>query len=142
MSKSDDTFADDTTESVFKSYLLDVRIVEYHPLDADGPRYRFEAPQHTEITFDDADTAELYADVYFDVNGFQEAGTGDRGVPPEIIQAGKDTVAVYFLTMPGVDVNWVASFYGVKPTKIERYVSWVHERAKEIRAGAKAQGMS
>jgi hypothetical protein len=140
MSKSNETAADDTTESVFREYILDVRVVEYHPSDSDRPQYRFEAPQHTEVIFDDPDLAELYADVYFDVNGFQEAGTGDRGVPPEIIQAGKDTVAAYFLTMPGTDVNWVASFYGVKPTKVERYVSWVHDRAEEIREGARAQG--
>jgi hypothetical protein len=141
MSKSNDALVDDTTESVFKSYILDVRIVDCHPVDADGPRYRFEAPQHTDVRFEDPDLAELYADIYFDVNGFQEAGTGDRGVPPEIIQAGKDTVAAYLLTMPGTDVNWVASFYGVKPTKIERYVSWVHDRAEEIRTGARQQGM-
>lgn len=143
MSKSEPTPADDTTESVYKSYILDVSIVEFTPTDTntDGPRYRFDAPQHTDVLFDDPKLAELYADIYFDVNGFQEADTGSRGVPPEVIQAGKDTVAAYLLTMPGTDVNWVSSFYGVKPTKIERYASWVHERAEEIRSGAEAQGV-
>ena len=73
--------------------------------------------------------AELYADVYFDVNGFEEAGTGERGVPPEIIQAGRDTLSAYFLTQPYTDLNWVASFYGKTPPEIERYVATVRKRA-------------
>jgi hypothetical protein len=128
-------------ETVVREYVLDVRIVERHPVGEDDPRYRFEAPHHTETVFADSELAELYADVYFDVNGFQEDGTGDRGVPPEIIQAGRDTLATYFLTQPGTDTNWVASFYGVKPSKIDRYVSWVRQRADEIRAGVKGRDM-
>ncbi|WP_435178998.1 hypothetical protein [Halorussus sp. AFM4] len=122
-------------ESVHRDYVLDVRIVEVRRSNGNGSQYRFEAPQHVGAEFDDPETAELYADVYFDVNGFQEEGTGERGVPPEVIQAGKDTMAAYFLTRPGVDRNWMASFYGVKPTKIDRYVSWVRDRAEEIREG-------
>ena len=72
--------------TVIEEYVLDVRIVEYD--GEDGARYRFEAPEHCEVTFEDPDLARLYADVYFDVNGFQEEGTGDIGVPPAIIQAG------------------------------------------------------
>ena len=128
-------------ESVYREYILGVRIIEINPADGAGACYRFEAPQHQGITFDDSDLAELYADIYFDVNGFEEAGTGDRGVPPEIIQAGRDTLAAYFLTQPGTDINWVASFYGKKPNQIERYVSWVRERSEEIRAGARERGM-
>jgi hypothetical protein len=128
-------------ESAFREYVLDVRITEYRPSDRDSTRYRFEAPQHTNVEFDDSDLAELYVDVYFDVNGFAEVGTGDRGVPPEIIQAGRDTLAAYFLTQPGTDVNWVASFYGKKTTKIERYVAAVQQRAREIRDGARDRGM-
>ncbi len=74
----------------------------------------------------------LYADVYFDVNGFDEAGTGDRGVPPEIIQAGRDTLAAYFLTRPGIDTDWVASFFGVKRERIETYVEWVRQRGRKF----------
>jgi hypothetical protein len=128
-------------ESVFEEYVLDVRIVEFVPPDGDARRYRFEAPHHEGISFVDPDIAALYADVYFDVNGFEEAGTGERGVPPVIIQAGRDTLAAYMLTQPGTDVNWVASFYGVQNTKVERYVSWVRERAAEIRQGAAERGM-
>ena len=141
MSQFDESPAADRSESTFREYILDVRIVEYAPPDADRPRYRFEAPHHQGVEFEDPKLAQLYADVYFDVNGFEEAGTGDRGVPPEIIQAGKDTLAAYFLTQPGTDVNWVASFYGVKPPKVERYVEWVRERAEEIRTGAAERGM-
>lgn len=119
--------------AIHREYVLDVRIVE-EP-GPDGSSYRFEAPEHVGIRFDDPEMAELYADVYFDVNGFVEAGTGDRGVPPQIVQAGKDTLAAYLLTMPDSDVAWVASFYGKKPGEIEQYLSWVRGRAEEIRAG-------
>lgn len=128
-------------ETVARDYILNIRIIEYHPPEEDGPRYRFEAPQHRGVAFDELDVAELYADIYFDVNGFEEAGTGDRGVPPEIIQAGRDTLAAYFLTQPGTDINWVASFFGVTPTKVNRYVSWVRQRGAEIREGATDRGI-
>lgn len=136
MSSSDDPTTPDGAESTFREYVLDVRIVEFRPPDADVPRYRFEAPDRRPIVFEDAHRAELYADVFFDVNGFDEAGTGDRGVPPEIIQAGKDTLSAYFLTQPGTDRYWVASFWGIKPTRVERYVDGVRQRAEEIRRGA------
>lgn len=128
-------------ESVYADYVLDVRIVEYGGFDGDGSRYRFEAPDHQGAVFDDPELAELYAAVYFDVNGFEEAETGERGVPPEIIQAGRDTLAAYFLTQPSTDKHWVASFYGKKPTKVERYVASVRERAQEIRAGVEERGL-
>ncbi|WP_144926542.1 hypothetical protein [Halorubrum salsamenti] len=111
-----------------RQYIMDVRIAEL-----DGGGYRFEAPRHEGIEFSDADIAELYADIYFDVNGFEEAGTGDRGVPPIIIQAGRDTLAAYLLTQPYADRQWVGSFMGVQPGKIERYVSRVQKRATNIR---------
>ncbi|MDS0298806.1 hypothetical protein NDI76_08625 [Halogeometricum sp. S1BR25-6] len=128
------------TDSVYEEYILGVRIVERTA--GTDPVYRFEAPHHEGIEFDDADTATLYADVYFDVNGFQEAGTGERGVPPEIIQAGRDTLVAYFMTQPYVDVEWVASYYGEKPEKVQRYVNRVRKRAKKIREGAAEQGMT
>jgi hypothetical protein len=141
MSHSDDLAATEGSESVLREYVLGVRIIEYTPMDGDSRQYRFEAPHHEGTVFDDRGQAELYADVYFDVNGFEEAGTGERGVPPEIIQAGRDTLAAYFLTQSGTDEHWVASFYGVKPSTVERYASWVRERAEEIRAGARERGM-
>jgi hypothetical protein len=138
-------------ESVYREYILGVRIRELPPEGEQPgsgsdekrtePTYRFEAPDHQGRSFEDPEMATLYADIYFDVNGFIEVGTGDRGVPPEIIQAGRDTLATYMLTQPGTDVNWVASFYGEKTSVIERYIRWVRERAEEIRAGAREQGM-
>ncbi|SFS68310.1 hypothetical protein [Halostagnicola kamekurae] len=128
----------DTDGSILEEYVLGVRIVE---TDETGDDYRFEAPDHVGITFDSLEDARLYADVYFDVNGFVEADTGARGVPPEIIQAGKDTLAAYLLTLPWADTSWVASFYGVTPTDIDRYRSWVHDRAEEIRAEVTAQDL-
>ncbi|WP_267641311.1 hypothetical protein [Haloarchaeobius amylolyticus] len=140
MSRADDTTTT-PTESTHREYILDVRIVECESPADDGPRYRFEAPQHRGVTFENPAMAELYADVYFDVNGFEEAGTGDRGVPPEIIQAGRDTLAAYFLTQPYTDRHWVSSFYGKETEVIERYVARVRHRAEEIREGARERGM-
>ena len=126
---------------VHASYAFGVRIREEAQPDGD-PTYRFEAPNHEGIAFDDPDTAELYADVYFDVNGFQEAGTGDRGVPPAIIQAGRDTLVGYLLTQPETGRNWVASYYGEKPEKIDRYVARVRKRARLIRERAAERGLT
>ena len=122
-----------------REYVMDVRIRELS--DGDGPRYRFEAPRHEGITFEDPDAAELYADIYFDVNGFEEAGTGERGVPPVIIQAGRDTLAAYFLTQDGIDEQWVGSFMGVQPGKILRYKSRVQDRATNIRSRIEDKGL-
>jgi hypothetical protein len=119
---------DEESIGIYREYIMDVRIVELG-----GRRYLFEAPRHEGIEFDDVDSAELYADIYFDVNGFEEIGTGERGVPPIIIQAGRDTLAAYLLTQPYTDRQWVGSFMGVQPGKIERYVSRVRKRATNIR---------
>jgi len=120
---------------IHREYVMAVRIVEL--ADGDETRYEFEAPEHTGITFCNPEKAELYADIYFDVNGFEEKGTGERGVPPVIIQAGRDTLAAYFLTQPAIDEQWVGSFMGVQPGKILRYKSRVQDRAQNIRARIK-----
>ncbi|MFC4436606.1 MULTISPECIES: hypothetical protein [Natrialbaceae] len=131
----------ETDSAVVDAYVLDVRILEVDEGDGADLRYRFDAPEHATIVFDDLEEARLYADVYFDVNGFVEADTGTRGVPPEVVQAGKDTLAAYLVTLPWADVNWVASFYGATPTEIERYLSWVRERAEGIRTRAAEAGL-
>ncbi|ESP86951.1 hypothetical protein [Candidatus Halobonum tyrrellensis] len=145
MSRPDDPTPDDPSgdraESTHREYVLDVRIVECTTREG-ATVYRFEAPHHRGIEFDDPDLAELYADVYFDVNGFEEAGTGERGVPPEIIQAGRDTLVAYFLTQPYTDVEWIASYYGEKPEKVERYVNRVRKRGTLIRDGVEERGLA
>jgi hypothetical protein len=140
MSTSDDQTTPTGTESTYREYILNVRIVEYTTPDGDEV-YRFEAPQHRGVEFEDPELAELYADVYFDVNGFEEAGTGERGVPPTIIQAGRDTLVAYFLTQPYTDVNWIASFFGETPDRVERYLGAVRKRAEGIRQGARERGL-
>lgn len=139
MSSQRDSTGKGTERSLLESYVFDVHIRQL-ATDED-PRYRFEAPNHEGRTFDDPDTARLYADVYFDVNGFEEAGTGERGIPPEIVQAGRDTLAAYLLTQPGVDVHWVGSFFGKKPAVIERYAGSVRSRAAEIRTKVRERGL-
>jgi hypothetical protein len=131
MSRTNQPRPIDEGESIHRDYILGIRILDI--AEEGSSVYWFESPDHVGMDFETVESAELYADVYFDVNGFEEAGTGDRGVPPEVIQAGRDTLAAYFLTQPNVDVNWVASFYGKKPTEIERYVGSVRKRAIEIR---------
>ncbi|WP_306061179.1 hypothetical protein [Natronococcus wangiae] len=133
----------DTAEDgeVIENYIKNVRIVEYPFPDSEESYYQFEAPLHTEVTFENPELARLYADVYFDVNGFKEEGTGEHGVPPEIIQAGTDTLAAYLLTRPGIDINWISSFLGIERDKAERYIAWVRKRAAKIREGARAQGI-
>ena len=123
---------------VHREYVLDVRVVE---LPDEPTRYRFEAPRHEGVAFEDPETAELYADIYFDVNGFEEAGTGERGVPPVIIQAGRDTLAAYLLTQPYADEQWVGSFFGVQPGKVERYANRVRQRAANIRSRVREEGV-
>jgi hypothetical protein len=141
MSNTSDPALDEAHESVHEQYVFDVRIVEITPPSADEPRYRFEAPDHVGAVFDDPETAALYADVYFCTNGFVEEGTGERGVPPEVIGAGRATLAVYLLTRPGIDRDWVTSFFGKKPHRVRKYVEWVRGQAEEIRAGAAEQGL-
>lgn len=140
MSRHDNTnLTEEKSAREVETYIKDVSIVETS--ENDESRYRFDAPLHMRVTFADLDTARLYAGVYFDVNGFREEGTGEHGIPPEIFQGGKDTLAAYLLTRPGIDVNWVASFLGVDRVKVDRYVSWVEDRAEKIRERAREQGV-
>ncbi|GAB6860072.1 hypothetical protein ACFR97_02500 [Haloplanus litoreus] len=144
MAKTDDRRPDDPTatdESIHREYVLDVRIVE-RETPAGATVYRFEGPHHGGVEFDTPESAELYADVYFDVNGFDEDGVGPRGVPPAIIQAGRDTLVAYFLTQEYADELWLASYYGVKPEKVDRYVRRVRKRAAKIREGAADRGLT
>lgn len=124
----------------YRQYVLDVRIVEMELSNGDA-RYRFEAGNYEGRTFEDPETATLYADVYFCTNGFEEEGTGDRGVPPEVIAAGRAVLAAYFLTQPSVDHHWVASFFGMKPHRIRGYADWVRDRAEQIRTRIEERGI-
>ncbi|TQR22543.1 hypothetical protein C9J85_03925 [Haloferax sp. wsp5] len=132
MPQSDTTVAP-MDSSTYREYILGIRIAE-RPTGEGDTRYRFEAPDHEGVEFDDPEMATLYADVYFDVNGFREAGTGERGVPPTVYGWPWALVA-YVLTEAGVDVHWAASFYGEKPEILERYVSRVRKRSKKVARG-------
>ncbi|MFB6085105.1 MAG: hypothetical protein ABEJ94_12760 [Halorientalis sp.] len=129
----------DTEETVYEEYVLNVRVVEIE--DEEGTRYRFEAPDHCGKEFADPEIATLYADVYFDVNGFVEADTGERGVPPKIIPAGRDTMVAYMRTLPGASEDWVSCYFGEQPDKIKRYIRNVRARAEKVRKGAIEQGV-
>nr|WP_323740452.1 hypothetical protein [Halegenticoccus tardaugens] len=117
-----------------------MRIVELETSTGDV-RYRFEDGDYEGRTFEDPATATLYADIYFCTNGFEEEGIGERGVPPEIIAAGRAVLAAYFLTQPSINHQWVASFFGMKPHRIREYADWVRERAEQIRTRAEVRGI-
>jgi hypothetical protein len=127
-------------ETVYETYIMGVRVVE---TERDGEtKYRFEAPDHMGRTFDDPEMATLYADVYFDVNGFVEEETGERGVPPKIIPAGRDTMVAYMRTLPHANKDWVSCYFAERPDKIRRYIMNVRARADEVRQGAIEQGVA
>ena len=132
MSRTSDASASD--ERVHEQYVLDVSIIRTRPEGSEKPQYRFEAPDHVPVTFSDPEMATLYADVYFAVNGFVEEGTGTRGIPPEVVQAGKHAMAAYLVRQ--MSLFCVSSFYGTEPTRIERYIGQVREQAASIRAQA------
>lgn len=125
--------------TVVEEYVLDVRIREL-TADDGGHAYRFEAPEHCGKTFDDLETARIYADAYFAANGFREEGTGDLGVPPEVLAAGKDVTVAYLLTRPDTSKIWVASYYGTTPQYVEQWLDWTRRRADKIRAEARDGG--
>lgn len=83
-------------------------------------------------TFETLDIAELYADVYFDVEGFRDEKTGERGIPPEVARAGTDTIAAYLRTQ-GKSTEFLMDWLGVKRETIHSYLSRVRSRAKEKR---------
>jgi len=141
MSETDARSPETARESVYEEYVLDVRIVETTSESGEST-YRFEAGAHRGKEFESPDTATLYADVYFCTNGFEEEDTGDRGVPPEVVGAGRAVLASYFLTQPSIDQHWAASFFGVKPHRIREYTEWVRQNAEQIREGAADRGMA
>ena len=118
--------------STYEEYPLNVSIVAER--DDGETTYRFEAPEHVSVTFTDPKMATLYADIYFAVNGFVEEGTGERGVPPEIVAAGKHVLAAYMVTQ--TSVGWVASFIGTEAERVQRFVLWTREQGAEVRARA------
>ena len=127
-----------TDEHVYKSYTHDVRIIAVK--DEYGPdKYRFEGPVHQGKTFDDPDTAELYAAVYFDVNSFREEKTGERGIPPAVARSGQDSLAAYRVTQSGTSIEGVATSWGITPESVATYLSRVRSRAsdrvRELREG-------
>jgi hypothetical protein len=58
-----------------------------------------------------------------------------------IIGAGRSVLASYMLTQPDSDLEWVASFFGMKPHRIRMYADEVRRRAEEIRDGAEERGL-
>lgn len=125
----------DCDHETYEEYPLGVRIIEES--DDGKSRYRFAAPDHVGVTFADPDMATLYADVYFAVNGFVEDETGERGIPPEIVGAGKHVLAAYMVTQ--MSIGWVSSFIGTEAERIQRFISWTRDQGAEVRAKAAAE---
>jgi len=137
--QQDDEQSNDNASEIYRDYVLDVRIIKQ--TDDDETIYRFEAPNHEGEDFTDPDAAELYADVYFDVNGFDEQNVGEQGIPLEIVQAGRDTLVAYLMTWPSTDIHWVGSFSGRQPGQVRKYIKRLEKRAESIRKQIVEQGV-
>lgn len=128
-----------------EEYPYSVRIERYHPMqtkqtddgfsiEGDEVRYRVVTPNAQKIPeFDAEDTARLWVDVYFDVGGFREEKTGDRGVPPEVAAAGKDTLVAYLVTQRGMSTTWATRFFDISRETVHSYCSRVRSRARAAR---------
>lgn len=127
------------TVRTLEEYPGNTTITEESSGDTNETWYAFNAPHHgatgfVEVpTFDDPDTARLYADVYFDVGSFREEKTGERGVPPKVAAAGTDTLYAYLLTRPGIDTEQLTSFFDLERETVYSYVSRVRNRAEDRR---------
>ena len=71
--------------------------------------------------------------MYFNVNGFREEKTGDRGVPPEVATAGNDTLAAYLITQRGMSRKWATRFFDIGRELVCAYASRVRSRARDTR---------
>lgn len=130
---------------VIEKFPQGVEIVEYPDLgtlkmprtkDADelDMIYQVRTPNAAKSPpFDTIDSAELWADVYFAVGGFNEDNTGGRGVPPEVAIADREVLAAYFMTHSSIDVEHLADFFDVSRNTIYSYLSRARARGREAR---------
>jgi len=117
---------------VVEDYGGDVRIVrekrEFEDL------YHFEDPMGRLQSFENADKARLYADVYEVMGGFREEKTGERGVPPAVARAREDVLMAYLTAQPTMSLTWVARHFDLPEDRVREYVSSLRDRAKQQRA--------
>lgn len=111
--------------------------IEKATTDSGEVTYRVNTPKsgtgaHRTPIFDEEKMARLWADVWFDVGGFYEEGTGNRGVPPAVATANTDTTIAYLVTQHGVAE--LAEHYDIERTTIYSYLSRVRKRARETRS--------
>lgn len=128
---SDGPMTDDPP-GVYRSYADGVRIAAVPPKVADGPQplYRFDAPQHEPVTFADPEHAELYAAVYFAVDGFRAETVGRKGVPLAVARADDAVIAAYTLAAwDGTSRKWLTRTFGVDHEQVQTWLDAVRERA-------------
>lgn len=106
------------------------RIINASGNDEVDYSYRFEAPLHETVTFDDRDRAERYRDLYLVADYFDE-DVGESGVPLKVAIQGRAVIATYLYAKRGADRDYIASEMGVKKSALRQYFYRVRQRAKE-----------
>ena len=83
-------------------------------------------------SFENPDKARLYADIYEVLDGFEEKGTGKRGVPPTVVRAGEDVRMAYFTA--SMSVTYAARAFEIDIEHALEKVLQVRERAEKQRS--------
>ncbi len=124
----------DDPQGVYRAYADGVQIAEVPPETSGdpGPRYRFDAPQHVAKTFTEPERAELYAAVYFAVDGFREEDTGRKGVPLAVARADDAVLAAYTLAAwDGTSRKWLTRTFDIDHEQVQVWLDDVRDRAAE-----------
>lgn len=109
--------------------------------NADGLRWRFEAPDHAPLEWRYEDKADCltYANVYVAVGGFQELGTGELGVPPRVCAAGRTAAIAYLSALPRITHQRVRNMFGISETELEACRNKIREAAAAADVGQARQ---
>jgi len=125
----------DTNPDPIEEYPHNCRIVRER-VEGSEDRYHFEGPLGRIKSFESADKARLYADVYEVVGGFREEKTGERGLPPAVARSREDILMAYLAAQPTMSVTYVARAFELGEDEVRSYIEMVRNRAAEIREGA------
>lgn len=84
-----------------------------------------------DVRFEDPEHAELYADVYWVADMFNEKETGERGIPPRVARRGQEAIVAYCIARsPSTSVEWAAAEFDVSEDTVRTYLSRVRRQAE------------
>jgi|GEM_PF-6890075 len=84
-----------------------------------------------DVRFEDLELAELYADVYWVADMFNEKETGERGIPPRVARRGQEAIVAYCIARsPSTSVEWAAAEFDVSEGTVRTYLSRVRRQAE------------